>query len=144
MLIHAYQAAFTEANIVTAFRKSGIWPVDSKQLLSVPRPVSREQIGTILNVEDLERMFEEKRVAMRRQVVGAECVLLGNGYIDTTRCAVLTSDKALSLIREKETRDKAVKQAADIEAARKAAKRAHIDSKNIAFFWTPFLPETKI
>ena len=61
MLTYAYQAAFTKDNIVTAFRKSTIRPVDSKQFSSVPRPASREQINTILTVEDLERTLGLKK-----------------------------------------------------------------------------------
>lgn len=65
-------------------------------------------MGKILSVGDLQRLFEEKRVPVRRQFVGPDSVLFGNGYIDTTRSVLMTSVQVLSLIIEKETRDKAV------------------------------------
>ena len=57
MLSYAYRVSFSEKNIITAFKKSGIWPVDSTQLLSVPRPASAERGDDILDVEKLERHF---------------------------------------------------------------------------------------
>lgn len=70
-------------------------------MLSVTLPESKDQIDKIVTVEDLERLFEEMRVAMRTQVVGPECAFPGTGNLDTTRGAILTSDNALLLIRKR-------------------------------------------
>ena len=66
---------------------------------------------------------------IRSQVIGCDYSLLGNGYIDTTKGAVLTSEKVLMLIREKENRGREARIFADLEAERKAGKRAQNDEK---------------
>lgn len=129
MLSYAYRKAFTEANIVQAFKKSGLWPIDSSQLLGVPRPGTAEDIRTILNVDQLEKLFEQKRAAVRETVLGSDSAMLANGYIDTTKGAVLTSDRALMLIREKVARDRAVYLAAEVESERKAVRAARLLEK---------------
>ena len=63
MINDAYEKAFTRANIVSGFKKEGIWPVSGDAILSVPRPRSAETPSEIMSVEELQLLFEAKRDA---------------------------------------------------------------------------------
>lgn len=60
MLRFAYAEAFTRDNIIAAFRRAGVWPVDQSRLLSVPRPAAEGNLKDILSVSELEDLFEKK------------------------------------------------------------------------------------
>ena len=125
--------SFSGKNIITASKKSCNWPVDSTQLLSVPLPASPERVVDISDVEELEGLFEEKRALIylkRSQVIRCDYSLVRNGFNDTKKGAVLTYDKALTLIRDKKNRGRDAWLFADVEAERKAGKRAQNDEKN--------------
>ena len=70
MLKYAYDKAFTLSNIVSGFRRAGIVPIDASQLLSVPRPRSADDVSLPMTVEEIEGLFEEKRVKMRHAISG--------------------------------------------------------------------------
>ena len=59
----AYVKAFTRVNIVSGFKKAGIWPVSGYVILSVPRPRSAETPSEIMSAEELQLLFEAKRAA---------------------------------------------------------------------------------
>ena len=61
MIKDAYEKAFTRVNIVSGFKKAGIWPVSGDVILSVPRPHSAETKSEIMSVEKLQMLFEAKR-----------------------------------------------------------------------------------
>lgn len=52
------------------------------------------------NVVELEKLLEEKRNEMRRNVLGDDTDISSNGFVDTTKEVVLTSEKAHALARE--------------------------------------------
>lgn len=50
MLNFAFQKFFRENKIKGAFRKMGIWPMDSSQLISYPLSTGNNNLGEVLTV----------------------------------------------------------------------------------------------
>ena len=50
MISLAYRKTFTRTNIRSSFRRSGIWPLDASQLLSIRRPRNSEICTEALSV----------------------------------------------------------------------------------------------
>ena len=75
LIRHAYEKAFTVANIQSSFYRSGIRPFDPKKLLSVPRPTSGEPDANILSIEGLCFAFEEKQKALCSAILGSDATL---------------------------------------------------------------------
>ena len=101
VLYFAYGKAFTAINTRSRFIRSGIWPLDPMQLLSIARPASMDNSNTVLSVEELENILEEKRREFRETILGWDATVCSNGFVDTTQGAVLTSSRALNLARLK-------------------------------------------
>ena len=70
-----------------------------------------------MTVAEMESLFEEKRVQMRHAILGEDAKVSASGFIDTTRGAVLTSDRALALARDKLATDLSKKADKDRRAA---------------------------
>lgn len=77
-----------------------------------------------MSVEQLSILMEKKREEVKESVVCSDAMMLGNGYLDTTKGMVLTSDNALALIRDKVEKGRAASLAKVIEANRKAVEAA--------------------
>ncbi len=60
MMARVYELSFTRKNIQPSFEKAVIRPLDPLRLLSAPRPSDADDLGTILDVEELQVLFEEK------------------------------------------------------------------------------------
>lgn len=58
MLRFAYAEAFTRENIMLAFRRAGVWPIDRSRLLSVPRPAAQDNVTEIVSVSEV--LFKKK------------------------------------------------------------------------------------
>ena len=100
MLRHTYEKSFSRKNIITSFRKSGIWPMNPRQLLYAPRPAGRENLEEVMDVDRMCRLMEAKRMEIRDTVIGANAKILHSGYLETTEGLVLTSANALALAQE--------------------------------------------
>ena len=99
MLIrHAHETALSGKNIKAAFCRAGLWPLDSRKLLSVPRPAAPDSLEKILDKGQLADLFEKKRAVLREKFLGEEAVLQSKGYVDTTCGQVLTLANAMNLI----------------------------------------------
>ena len=83
MLKFAFEKAFTDASIKTAFRKTGIWPIDKLELLSRPLPACCKNVGEVLNVEELYGLLERNRKESRTKLLGEEADLMNSGFIST-------------------------------------------------------------
>ena len=105
LLSRAYEESFTPSNIRAGFRRAGVWPVDATRILNVSRPLNSCPNAEILTVEQLAAEFEKKRVAFRDHVLGSDAVMMDNGYVDTTKGCVMTSENVLKLVREKKRQD---------------------------------------
>ena len=106
MLTFAYGKSFTLHNIKTGFRRAGLFPLNSSQLLSIPRTISHAEPEVEMEVDELEQLFEEKRLRMCDQVLGEDTVLMENGFLDTAKGAVLTSTRAMDSEHEKYKQDR--------------------------------------
>eukprot|EP00171_Calliarthron_tuberculosum_P006015 IDg6015t1 len=120
MLSSAFRKYFTPENVISSFRRSGIWPLDSSKLLSSPCPASEAEIYRVLTPIDLQRLLEVNLRAARTAVLGDDAVLLTNGFIDTRQGAVVPSDRALQLTTLKSSQDKKQRARKEREANRRA------------------------
>lgn len=124
MLKFAYEKAFSNHNIKTAFRELGVYPLDPSQVLGVPRSKNAQNIDLMLDVGRLGGQFEEKRSIMRDEVLGSTATLGKNGFVDTSEGEVLTSVKALHLAKAKHQSDVIKREAAERNACVVVAKSA--------------------
>lgn len=103
---------FTCADIITSFRKSGLWPVDRHQLMDVPRPRDASTAHELLAVNKLEDLYVQHRTGTRPSILGKDVEISRCRFVDTTWGAALTSDRALELAKEKADADTASRTAA--------------------------------
>lgn len=132
MLKFAYEKSFTPQNIKSGFRKAGLYPLDSSQLLSVPRPVNADNLTEMLTVDELERLFEAKRQILRTKVLGEDTVISKSGFVDTSNGAVLTSVRALALAEGKFTSDTAQRVSKELRATQSAERASRREEKTRA------------
>lgn len=57
-------------------------------------------------VDELERLFEVKRLKMCNRVLAVDTVMTSNGFLDTAKGPVLASARALKLAPEKDNDDR--------------------------------------
>jgi hypothetical protein len=117
----AYFHAFTPDTIRSAFANTGIWPCTSEAVLHKAMPASVDYVSTMVSVQDLNRILEQKRVEV---VAGAAAcgTVLRQGFQDTSRGLCLTSDESLRLARNKHEADQTKAAAARRKTAKKEAK----------------------
>ena len=128
MITFAYDKAFTSVTIRSGFMRSGIWPLDHQQLLSISRPASASDADTLLCVEELQKIMEAKRRECRDNLLGWNTKIAASGFVDTAQGAVLISEQALMLAREKRAKDNAKKRIAEKRAAavyERSVERCH-------------------
>ena len=114
----AYQKSFTRENIVSPFRRSGLWPLDLHLLLNFPLPWDANALDEILGPAQLIELLESKRKAPREEILGAEISVLRNDSVDTKRGAALTSEAVLDIARKKVRADKKKREAERLAAIR--------------------------
>lgn len=95
----AYKRSFTTDNIMRAFAKAGVWPLNGVLLLGVCRPVSADRANIMMDPAALKSMLEQKR---RAADVGhnIQPVVAQRGYLDTQNGLVVTSDEAMEPLTE--------------------------------------------
>lgn len=120
----AYEMSFTPEKVRNAFRVSGIWPVDGRQLLRVPRPVSHED-RTVLSVEEMSTLLEERRKSVS-DGLQLQKVTIRRGWLSTSHGLNVTQAKAMELAKGQE-RAYALKKAA--AAVKMAAKEARAEAR---------------
>ena len=135
MLRHACEKSFSWKNSITSFRKSEIWPMNPRQLLSAPRPAGRDNLEEVIDVDRMCRLMEAKRMEIRDTVIGANAKILHSGHLDTTEGLVLTSANALALAQEKWARVALKKVVSEERANRVAMDRARGSAKSKKEFY---------
>lgn len=90
MMTPAYNAAFTRANIQTSFCRSGIRSL-VRCLLSVPLLRTYKEIETVLSVEKLRALLEERKNIVDDDILRAYTQINPTRHIDITKSEVLTS-----------------------------------------------------
>lgn len=88
------------------FCRAGAWPVVASNVFNVNRPANASLNTQILTVGQFEREFGKKREAFRDCILGIDAVMIDNDYVETTYGCVVTSNNDLSLVREKQDRNK--------------------------------------
>jgi hypothetical protein len=84
-------------------------------------PASADDVSTMVSVQDLNRILEQKRVEVATGAASGGTVLR-QGFLDTSHCPYLTSDESLRLARSKHEADRAEASAARHQATEKVAK----------------------
>lgn len=69
MITRAFHQTFTYEVLSISFQKSGVWPVDSKSILSIPFPRSNKDIHSLLSVEELDRLLGGKRLSAHNSIL---------------------------------------------------------------------------
>ncbi len=80
----AYDMAFTRKNIRNGFEKPGYWPYCPEKLLFRPQPRDSNDLQTILSVDRMSNMPQEKVVSRRSQGTSVTSVNIRKGFVDTT------------------------------------------------------------
>ena len=101
MLHYSYQTFFHCGGYIAALKISGTCPIDAKKLLSEPRPQSKSDPNTLMTVEQLLILIEQKREDLKESVIGSGAIMPRNGYLDTIKGMVITADKVSALIRHR-------------------------------------------
>lgn len=129
MLKFAFEKAFTDDNIKTAFRKMRTWPMDKSELLFHPLPASSKNVGEVLNVEKLCILLKRKRSESKTKTLGADAELKSSGIIGIKGKMVLTSERAMHLIPAKDGQRLLSRLTAEADANRKAMKAGRREYK---------------
>ena len=110
---------------MSGFKNSGIWPLDSKVLLGVPRPESSYHNCRPLSAREVESLMEQRRME-RRNDLGIMPTVAASSGLDTSSGLMLTGAEALSLAKKKFLLDKArhaLKMRRETESALKEANQ---------------------
>jgi hypothetical protein len=91
MLRTAYLHAFIPDSIRSAFANAGIWPFNPEAVLRKAMPASAVDVSTMVSVQDLNGILEQKRLEVATGVLAGGTVLQ-QGFLDTSRGLCLTSD----------------------------------------------------
>ena len=84
-----------------------------------------------MSVSELEHLLELKRTEMRHAVLGEIATITDCGYIDTSRGAVLTSERALYLSRGKMKSDVAKRLQHELKAGAVAETAAARNKRHV-------------
>lgn len=134
MMHKAYKDTFVASVIKSSFQRSGVWPISPKKLMSVPRPINGELQGTATIIQ-MEEMMEERRKEFAGTVFGDRITLPSTGFVDTTKGAILTCEKAIDLIRTKAEAQKNARREERLlreQRSARAAVRLELDRKKAA------------
>ena len=116
MITRAYAASFTKTNILSSFRKSGLWPFDGSALLGVPHPATASEPDAMITVDQLSAMLYAKR-AQAREGNCLQPIEIRRGFLNTTQGLVVSQEEAMRSIAEKESPERG-------KNAQKASKEA--------------------
>ena len=103
-----------------------MWPLDPTRFLRTPMHLNEDALTGILSPAELVTQYEKKREDAHRGILGEEVTLTRNGFIDTKRGAVLTSDKAFELVKRKaqaEAQRREIEHAAALQRNKRDARR---------------------
>ena len=129
LMTKAYHKTFTRDIIISSFRRSGLWPLDATRLLNTPRPCDSNALSDVLSPDELMTMLESKRAQVRSEALGANTSLLRTGFVDTTRGAILTSERAIEIARQKALRDEQKRDQERLQQMRRDAVVAERDEQ---------------
>jgi DDE superfamily endonuclease len=105
MMSAAFDDAFTIQNIKSAFRKTGLWPLNSERLLSMPLPMDRQNRSTIVSVTDMQVMLDEKRKKLREGMC-IQPAVIKRGFVDTSAGLELTQPDVMRLVEARENTER--------------------------------------
>ena len=112
----AFTKAFTRQEIMSAFERSGLWPVNHQKILGVPRRANDASSTRLLSVDEIEKLFLEKRAMARRRLLGSDVSIGTCGFVDTAKGALLNCDAALNAVRVQDESRKARREDAERRA----------------------------
>ncbi len=115
----AYHSSFTRQNVVSSFRRAGLWSLVPKRLATAPLRRNVNDGGTLIAADALMSLYEHKRNEIRKGILGSEVKILSCDNIDTTRGAVLTSKEAMNVARQKQEEVQQKRRIAVLAAARR-------------------------
>jgi hypothetical protein len=98
LVTEAYKIVFTEANIKSAFRQTGLWPINPAIVLDKPMPKSSSESSKILSVTEMCEMLEEKRENIRNGLE-IQPAILSKGFVASSAGINLTAPDAMELAR---------------------------------------------
>lgn len=101
MFRHACNTALTRVNIMYAFERAGVYPVDRSKLMSVPKPRDDDDVRTLMSVDDMEALFQEKCKNALERILGKTGIVERRGFLDTRRGGLLTTQASIDLVRAK-------------------------------------------
>ena len=122
MMTTAFMKAFTKRNICSAFKKAGVWPVNTETLLGTSLPRSASDPDTMLNPDQLQEMLRAKRRQIREDGP-LQPVVVKRGSLDTTYGQVVSRDEAIKVLQA----------ARDAHVARQAERAAKEAQEDLAF-----------
>ena len=123
LVTKAYTMAFTGSSIEKACENSGIHLLDCCPLLNVSCPISYEEPGKIIGVDNISKMIDKKR-QLQRDGIGLQPVALSCSYVDTAVVSCLKSEEALRKPNEKNILDSARRAVQAKKDAEKAEREA--------------------
>lgn len=97
----AYERSFTDVKIQAGLQKAGLFPLHHTCLTSQPRSASHAADAPILSVEEMEQMVNTRRGEIQAEALGEDAVMCRSGWVDTSHGCVTTSQKFMSIVREK-------------------------------------------
>lgn len=105
MMKRSDQDSFTKKNILSSFKKSGLWRFNVSVLLRVPHPASAKKPDEMISIEYFTVMLETKRSQVP-QGTSRQPIKIHRGFLDTTKGLVVSKYKAMKAIAEKEDGDR--------------------------------------
>ena len=100
-----------------AFEKAGMWPMNEKALMSDPSHKSFEDVETILSVEELEKLYGERKKRARARMLGEGVETTANGFVNTVNGSVSTNENAMKQVSVKYQIDRSHRACKASEAA---------------------------
>ena len=105
ILTEAYHMSFTVKNVKASFCRAGIWPLNPQRLLCEELSADAQVDITLLCVDELQKLFEERQIEYRDKSLGSDAVIGQSGYVDTTNGCVMTAPSVIEMVRKKKVED---------------------------------------
>ena len=124
LLRHAYETSFTTRNVSAGFRRSRIWPLDIRKIITGSTLKDTNEAGTLVSPEQLLQFYEEKRECARKEIIGEDVIKISNGFVNSTRGAVMTDKAAMAAVRGKVAFDAEKRRIKEIQSAKRELRLA--------------------
>ena len=124
LLRHAYETSFTTRNVSAGFRRSRIWLLDTRKIITGPLLKDTDEIGTLVSPEQLLQLYEEKRECARKEIIGEDVITISNSFVNSTRGAVMTGKAAMAVVRDEAAFDAEKRRIKEIQSAKRELRLA--------------------